>query len=100
MIPDNLVHNAYLDNIGSDWVAVSANGHPIARATTEEAVRRAAPDAAHYLNASMLGERADAIDAAQAVDETVAVDGSAFDGDGDGHVGGSKPKAKKATAKK
>lgn len=52
----NLIHNAFLDQIGSDWVAVAANGHPIARATTEAAVRRAAPDAVHFICAADLNK--------------------------------------------
>lgn len=114
---DNLIRNAYLDNLGSDWIAVAANGHPIARATTEEGVRKAAPDAVHFVNASLLDKRIESLDAAppeanpasagldavkaQGTDESddaPVADGSAFDHDNDGHVGGSK--SKKAAAKK
>lgn len=115
---DNLIRNAYLDNLGSDWIAVAANGHPIARATTEEGVRKAAPDAVHFVNASLLDKRLESLDAAapeanpasagldavkaqgadDAPEDGPIADGSAFDHDNDGYVGGSK--SKKAAAKK
>lgn len=40
-VPTNLVHNAFLDNLGTDWVAIAGNGHPIARGQSETEVRHA-----------------------------------------------------------
>lgn len=45
----------FLGDIGTDWVALSANGAPLARAHDEETVRRAAPNAAEYIT-SVSGE--------------------------------------------
>jgi hypothetical protein len=56
MKPENLVANAFLDSLGTDWVAVANNGHPVGRATTETAVRQAVPDAVHYLCAKDLAD--------------------------------------------
>lgn len=125
MTIETLIKNAFLDDLRDDWVAVSTNGTPIARASDEASVRRAAPDAVHYLNAGMLAKHVDGIDdvgvadaapepeqnpAAAGLDAVVAqsadpapapvTDGSAFDGDGDGKVGGSKPRGRRAPAKK
>lgn len=47
MSVDHSRHKFFKD-LGTDWVAVAANGMPLARAATEAAVRRAAPDAAYY----------------------------------------------------
>ena len=47
-------HNAYTENPGSDWIALDGVLTPIGRASTEEALRRASPDAAHYLQHSAL----------------------------------------------
>jgi hypothetical protein len=113
MTIENLVRNAFLDNPGDDWVAIAANGHPVGRASDEASLRRANPDAAHFVRAKDLAEAAvepatpepnpvaaglDAVTAQGAAPAPVA-DGSAFDGDGDGKVGGSKPRAKKTAAK-
>lgn len=70
--PENLIHSDFMTNLGTDYLAVAANGHVVGRAATEAAVRQAVPDAAHYLSAKDLAP----------------ADGSAFDRDHDGHVGG------------
>lgn len=105
----NLVRNAFLDNPNDDWVAVAANGHPIARAGDEETLRRAAPDAAHFVKASDLsGAPAPSAPAANPVSAdnldwsavvNIVAAQSAFDHDGDGHEGGS-PKGDDSTAHK
>lgn len=102
MTIETLIKNAFLDDLHDDWVAVAANGTPIARASDEASVRRAAPDAAHYLNAKMLAKHVDGIDGigitevapepeqnpvAAGLDAVKAQ--SAFDHDGDGAEGGS-----------
>lgn len=45
----NIVRNAFIEDLGTDWVAIADNGHPVCRANDEETVRRAVPDAALYL---------------------------------------------------
>ncbi len=59
---ENLVHSDFMTNLGTDWLAIAPNGHVQARATTEAAVRQAAPDAAHYIDAKGLAG-ATAVDA-------------------------------------
>ncbi len=56
--PDNLVHSDYMTNLGTDHLAVAANGHVVGRASTNEAIRQAVPDAAHYLTAKDLAPAA------------------------------------------
>lgn len=36
----DVIRNAFLDDLGTDWVGVTANGTIIARAGSEEAVRK------------------------------------------------------------
>lgn len=48
-MPAAIRHNAYTENIGTDWVAIDHVGNPVARAGDEETVRRAAPTAERYL---------------------------------------------------
>ncbi len=48
MRPETIVPNAFLDNLGTDWIAVAANGHIVGRATTREAVERSTPKAVAY----------------------------------------------------
>lgn len=48
-MPVDHSNNGFLKDIGTDWVALSANGAPLARAATEDGVRRAAPNAAEYI---------------------------------------------------
>lgn len=52
--PENLISNAFLDNLGTDFVAVADNGQIVGRAGSEAAIRHAVPDAAHYLTGSDL----------------------------------------------
>lgn len=49
--PDNLVHSEFMTNLGTDHLAVNAGGHVVGRASSAEAIRKAVPDAAHYLTA-------------------------------------------------
>lgn len=37
----NLIHNAFLDNLGTDFVALNAQGTPVGRAGTREALEQA-----------------------------------------------------------
>jgi len=39
----NITHNAFTENLGTDWVAISPTGVPISRASSKDAVERAAP---------------------------------------------------------
>ena len=39
----NIIHNAFTENLGTDWVAISPTGVPISRASSKDAVERAAP---------------------------------------------------------
>jgi hypothetical protein len=39
----NITHNAFTENLDTDWVAISPTGVPISRASSKEAVERAAP---------------------------------------------------------
>ena len=97
----NLVHNAYLDNLGQDFVAIDANGHPIARAATEAAVRQAAPDAAEYHTAESLGlaPPPDHPPPAPEADEPGEIATQTFDHDGKDGPGGSL-KGEQSTAHK
>lgn len=47
-------HNALSDDLGTDVIAIDEQGNILARASTEEACRRAAPDAAEYHNMNSL----------------------------------------------
>lgn len=62
--------HGFLRDIGTDWVALSPNGTPLARAHDEETVRRAAPDAADYVT----GEKPKAKKAEPAPAEPVVTD--------------------------
>jgi hypothetical protein len=113
----NIVRNAFLENLGTDWVAIADNGHPVCRANDEDTVRRAVPYAALYLtgdspelaelfaptdSADLVGAAEGSLDAAADLDTTEdipSVDVSAFDADGDGRPGGSLP-GKDSTAHK
>ena len=50
--PADIVPNDYLTDLGTDHVAIAANGHPIGRASTREAIERACPGAAAYVTAA------------------------------------------------
>lgn len=54
--PSNLVNNDFLTDLGTDYVAIATNGHPVGRADTLEALKLAVPDAAHYLTAADLAD--------------------------------------------
>jgi len=43
--PDKIRHNAFSENLKTDFIAVDAGGNILARASTEAAARHAAPDA-------------------------------------------------------
>lgn len=121
----NLIHNAFLDNLGADFVALNAQGTPIGRAGTREALEQAHAGAdVQILDATELAKLtptlAEAVtakldapfaavvaqgvkdpDGNEPVDATPPkADGSAFDHDHDGKVGGSKASAKKTPSKK
>lgn len=89
--------HGFLQDLGTDWVALAANGEPLARAHDEESVRRAVPDAAEYVT----GKKADKakapepVAAAESVKEEPKQD--PLDHDGDGTKGGSE-KGENATA--
>lgn len=46
--PADIQHNAYTENLGTDWVAIDHLGRPLSRAGDKESVQHAAPDAAAY----------------------------------------------------
>ncbi len=48
-MPVDHSNNGFFKDLGSDWLAIAANGEPVARAATEDGVRRAAPNAADYV---------------------------------------------------
>lgn len=52
--PDQVRHNDFTANLGTDWIAVDRNGHILSRATDEKSVRQAAPTAAAYFNGEHL----------------------------------------------
>ena len=145
LTPDQVRHHGMTENLGTDVVAVDAQGNVLGRADTREAAERASPDAVAFFTAKDFestptaaapapasADHNDAFDKILAqVDPAVLkdylpaepeakaaepppanedaviaaegerpeaekekpVDGSAFDHDGDGRVGGSKPKA-------
>jgi hypothetical protein len=43
--PDKIRHNAFSENLKTDFIAVDASGNILTRASTEAAARHAAPDA-------------------------------------------------------
>ncbi len=47
-------HNAFSQDLGSDFIAVDALGNILTRASTEDACRQAAPDAAAFYTGSDL----------------------------------------------
>ena len=75
--PAKVRHNAFTENLGTDFVAVDPQGNVLARSDNEEGARRAAPDAAAFFTGKDFGKP--------------MVDGSAFDHDGDGKPGGRAP---------
>lgn len=118
--------SAFTENLGTDWLAVDRNGNVLSRGSDEAAVRAAVPDAHAYLDASALeaapadrdpvakGPQADALSQiASSVSPDVLKDYektkdelagakeqiAKMDPDGDGKVGGSKPRAKAAPKK-
>lgn len=80
--------NAFVDNLGTDWVAIDRHGTPVCRATDRAAVERAVPDAVLYLTGKDFEK-----------DLAKAVGAEKFDHDKDGHAGGS-PKGEDSTAAK
>lgn len=52
ILPTEVKHSGMSDNLGSDVIAVDALGNILSRATTEEGVRRAAPDAVAVFGAA------------------------------------------------
>lgn len=47
-------YNGFLDNLNDDWIATDGAGTPIARASTEDALRRGNPNAAAIFSAADL----------------------------------------------
>jgi hypothetical protein len=113
----NIVRNAFLENLGTDFVAIADNGHPVCRANDEDTVRRAVPHAALYLtgdspelaelfaptdSANLVGAAEGSLDAAADLAGAPAEEPEGtktFDHDGDGKAGGS-PKGDESTAHK
>lgn len=111
--------HGFLKDIGSDWVALAANGAPLARAATEEGVRRAVPNADRYVTGvepdpapaesvaekpEPVAEKPEPVAAAEPVKEEPVKEepktaADPFDHDGDGKPGGSE-KGENATASK
>ena len=113
--------HGFLKDIGSDWVALAANGEPLARAATEDGVRRAAPNADRYVTGAALdapaakptSEKSEPVAVVEPVKEEPVkeepvkeepvkeepTDKPQLDHDGDGKPGGSE-KGKNATASK
>lgn len=65
---EDIQHNAYTENVTTDWVALDENKVPIGRASDFPALARACPAAAYYVRAPL----------------------SPLDHDGDGRPGGTK----------
>lgn len=89
IMPADHSKHGFLEDIGTDWVALAANGAPIARAATEESVRRAAPDAAEYVTGGKTEAPAPSATLDPGPEEPKPHPES--DHDGDGRAGGSKP---------
>jgi hypothetical protein len=108
--------NSFLDNLKTDFIAVDANGNILARADSEEVVRKAAPDTVAVFTGKdfetkvakatvepVTESAGEAIEPVAAEESTTdnpvpGADGSAFDHDDDGKVGGSKKKSKAKSA--
>jgi hypothetical protein len=56
--PEQVRKDAFTENLGSDFVAVDANGRVLARADTEEAARLAVPGAAAFFTGKDFGGNA------------------------------------------
>ncbi len=132
-----ILHNAFLEDLGADFVAINANGVPVGRAGSREALEQAhagadvqildaaelaklTPTLAEAATARLDGPFAAVVAQSQPLVDNdhvapgatpftaeeiklnakLPADGSAFDHDHDGKVGGSKAAAKKASAKK
>lgn len=104
--------HGFLKDISTDWVALAANGEPLARAATEDGVVRAAPHAAHYITGKPVKAKAlepvvatepvkeePVKEEPEPVKETPESVNPAMDHDGDGRMGGSE-KGENATASK
>ena len=94
----DIVPNAFLDNSGSDWIAVNANRIPIGRASDLAALTRACPDAAAYLQmpqAAPAEQPPEQPPEQQPEQQPEAP--SPLDHDGDGRPGGTKAKRKAKT---
>lgn len=118
--------NAFTENLGTDILAVDDSGRVLCRTHDLATAMRAAPAAKAYLTANDIteagatpapeglgmspvgaelklpkeivdAEAAKAVETAPTPAAKPVADGSAFDHDGDGHVGGSKPRAKRVS---
>lgn len=54
MTPDQIFRNEFTNNLGTDWIAVNAQGTPICRADNRASVEHAAPDAEAYFTGADL----------------------------------------------
>lgn len=101
--PDQVRRNAFTENLGSDWIAVDAEGRVMVRADSRETAERACPHAAGFFTGADLpfSDAPQPIDKAamspieaafeqirnDSVEKTPVAD--PFDHDGDGKPGGS-----------
>lgn len=78
----DIKRDAFTENLGSDWIAVDAQGNVLCRSSTEDGARRARPNAEYYLTGAHLDgpEIEDPIEAEEPVDED-AFDEEAFEED-------------------
>lgn len=60
-----VIRNEFLHNLGEDHIAVDHTGTPIARASTHEAVKQAAPTAAAYFSGAEIAAAAPETEPAQ-----------------------------------
>lgn len=103
LTPDDVRYSAFMDDLGTDWVAFNTQGDVLCRAHDEATVRRAVPRAAAYMTSGRFvpAQDPDSDRPPQVVDlspePAAPVNGSAFDHDGDGKVGGNRPRKRKKT---
>ena len=98
LTPKDVRLNAFMTNLENDFIAVSQTGEVLARADTEDAVRRAVPDAAAYFSGAEfkdIGATAEMVGSATTLDEALETltdaveDVKKTDLDGDGRIGGA-----------
>jgi hypothetical protein len=72
--PEDVQHNAFLDNLKTDWVAINEAGVPIGRASDKESLERASPASAAQFTGSDFEPKAKAAKAEAKADEPIKVD--------------------------